>query len=181
MIDFILDVSLNARKKIIKNPDWVSEVADISAEHGGPLFYWKKQKGKLKKRGHASHQSGLDADIGYMIRNKESGYYGRSVVSGNRLTTEFLAEEQYEWFKTMTSMYQGKALYCIFVHRIIKREMCRIAKQKGEYDDKLTREMLRRLQIRPSDHHDHFHLRLKCPPNNKGCYQANDFENKTGC
>jgi murein endopeptidase len=175
MINFILDVSYQLQKKIVKDEEWISEVNDISRQRGGHLTP------------HLSHQNGLDADMAYLIRDKKSGYYGKDVVSGRGVIQDFLLDEQYEWFKVMNQKHEGK-VYCMFVHRTIKSEMCRHARQKGEYfgendphNNPLTVEMLRRLQSRPSDHDNHFHLRLKCPENNKGCFQANELSKGTGC
>lgn len=175
MINFIIDVSYQLQKKIVKDEEWISEVNDISRQRGGHLTP------------HLSHQNGLDADIAYLIRDKKSGYYGKDVVSGRGVIQDFLLDEQYEWFKIMNQKHEGK-VYCMFVHRTIKSEMCRHARQKGEYfgendphNNPLTVEMLRRLQSRPSDHDNHFHLRLKCPENNKGCFQANELSKGTGC
>jgi penicillin-insensitive murein endopeptidase len=175
MINFIVDVSYQLQNNILKDSEWVSEVSDISRKRGGQLSP------------HKSHQNGLDADIGYLIRDKRSGYYGKDIVNGSRLSSEFLLDEQYEWFKTMNKKQEGK-VYCMFVHKVIKREMCRHAQQKSEYfgendsrNNPLTVEMLRRLQSRPTDHHNHFHLRLKCPANNKGCFEANELSRRSGC
>jgi hypothetical protein len=174
MIEFINQVSQQAREKVINRSEWVSEVRDISKENGGYLY------------GHKSHQNGLDADIGYVLKTKDSGYYGRDVVNGHHLDSDFDLEKQYEWFTKMVASNVAQVHY-IFVHQTIKSALCKMAKEKGVFadpnngDNANVLRMLRRLSSRPTDHGDHFHLRLKCPLNNKGCYLYPETKNVHGC
>lgn len=174
MVEFIARVSQQAREKIISRTEWVAEVKDIAKLNGGYLYP------------HKSHQNGLDADIGYIFKSKNSGYYGQGVVNGHHIDSDFDIEAQYKWFTQMVQSNVAQVHY-IFVHHVIKDAMCKMAKEKGVFAEPDKSEnadvlrMLRRLYPRPNDHHDHFHLRLKCPLNNKGCYLYPETKNVTGC
>ena len=128
---------------------------DLAQPRGGPM-----------PGGHASHQSGLDADIwfyhlpaGKKLNDRQrEKIYGGSVVKKNWTELNERAWKpvygrQLMWFAGQPETER------IFVNATIKQRLCR------EYpgDPRLAR-------LRPwFFHHDHFHLRLKCPVGEASC------------
>jgi penicillin-insensitive murein endopeptidase len=128
---------------------------DLAQPRGGPM-----------PGGHASHQSGLDADIWFhkfspkrkMTDRQREHLYGRSVLRKN-----FLEIDERKWDETYTKQLMWFAgqpeTERIFVNAAIKRRLCK----QFPGDPRLAR-------LRPwFFHDDHFHLRLKCPENEPGC------------
>lgn len=141
-------------------------VGDLSAEKGGKIG------------SHLSHQTGLDADLAYMIR---FGTHFNSVVLGSRLVDGFLIYQQWELFKQTVKL---GAIDRIFVHKVVKQALCRIAIKKGELTKEtqsgLAFETLRRLRS-DTVHNTHYHLRLKCPKNEVMCRQMVEPPKTSGC
>ncbi|MGZ3804936.1 MAG: penicillin-insensitive murein endopeptidase [Pseudobdellovibrionaceae bacterium] len=155
------------RYSLDKLNGYVLEVKDISAQKGGHLG------------GHSSHQMGLDADIAYYLKEKKIGLV--NVVKSSRPVPGFMAEKQWEMFKTLVS--QGN-VDRIFIHPVLKKEMCKEASKTGDLNAEgnsgPTFETLRVLQ--PEVHHDdHFHLRLKCSTAQPRCKQMAPPKKVTGC
>ncbi len=138
------------------SPGTALEVNDISHKTGGYLDP------------HASHQNGLDADIGFFMKNQSTNYYGKNVVTSNGLDPKFDRELQWKFFKTLMKYYRNKIFY-IFVHPRVKQAMCAEAEKSGDLNKNanpqtvaIAREALRRLF--PEYHHyNHFHVRVRCP------------------
>ncbi len=143
------------------------ELGDLSAERGGFV------------EGHKSHQNGLDADIGFLISSAAKDYYGQSVLGvRGQVLSDFMIENQWSLFRNMISLYNGK-VHFFLVHKEVKKAFCRLASKRGD-NDKISLETLRRLYVQPG-HHDHFHLRMKCPKDNSRCFQQDEIRKTTGC
>jgi penicillin-insensitive murein endopeptidase len=131
------------------------EVNDISAQRGGHLG------------NHASHQNGLDMDVGYFFEGINENYYGRSALKGKGFDPKFDRALLWNYLKTMMTYYHDQ-VYMIFVHSSIKKAMCAEAKRVGDLGtsdkgtDPIVLNALRRLYPE-SGHHNHFHVRLRCP------------------
>jgi penicillin-insensitive murein endopeptidase len=137
-------------------------IGDLAQPRGGPML-----------GGHASHQIGLDADIWltpapprrYTDEERES----LSAVSVIGAKQEVPAGGDWKvdpalWSDGHAAVIKAAAgdprVARIFVHPAIKRALCERAGK--------DRAWLRR--IRPwYGHHYHFHVRLSCPPDSKGC------------
>ncbi len=114
--------------------------------------------------GHASHRNGLDADIGYITENQQSEFV--HLVANHGVKKEFMQQENYNLLKKIVSTGMADR---IFVDQKIKNAMCSIAKENGDYDTALGKELLRTLRIW-AHHENHFHLRIRCPLNTQqGC------------
>lgn len=130
-------------------------VGDMAQPRGGPML-----------TGHTSHQIGLDADIwlkpmpGHIMDGEE-----RENVSAVSMLNEELTEiDRDRWTDTHGRLIRAAAEFPevarIFVHPVIKRELCRSAGSE--------RAWLRK--VRPWwGHHYHFHVRLACPSGASGC------------
>ncbi|MEQ1876175.1 MAG: penicillin-insensitive murein endopeptidase [Bdellovibrionia bacterium] len=142
----------NWAKEFKRAPVWIG---DISLKPGG----------KFAK--HITHQRGLDADIGYLVReHKLEGHRSKKFharfteqfgVNGE-LSENFDLEANYGLFKRIVSETTYDALYvgCAIYDALEKRDktekvsiMDQIYAQKG--------------------HEDHFHMRIKCPADRLDC------------
>jgi penicillin-insensitive murein endopeptidase len=144
-------------------------VGDLAQARGGPA-----------PTGHRSHQSGLDVDLGYVAaeptapgssvaKNSSPGHVGPDVVD---LTREKLTRL---WSPRVRALLilaaSDPAVDRVFVHPLIKRELCRA---RGEDPSWLPK-------LRPWwGHQDHFHVRLRCPEGSPACENQRSVEGD-GC
>lgn len=138
-------------------------VGDMSQIRGGPLPY-----------GHRSHQLGLDVDLWFTKpakgkRNDDKHF--KSLVDPHRETID-----RSVWSdripQTLRSAAEHPEVARIFVHWVIKNELC-----KTVGDD---REWLRK--IRPWwGHSSHFHVRLECPKDSASCVSQAVIPAGDGC
>ena len=116
--------------------------------------------------GHASHQSGLDADIWFynFAENRAFTDHDREHLWGaSVLKSNFVELDERKWKEAYTRhlmWFAGQPeTERIFVNAAIKKRLCK----QFPGDPRLAR-------LRPwYFHHDHFHLRLKCPEGEAGC------------
>ena len=130
-------------------------IGDMSQPRGGPMT-----------SGHSSHQSGLDADIWYLPPPSLAlSRAERESISANSVRTEDQKRVNANWTSAHHALLRAAAsdprVDRIFVAAAVKIEMCKTAKAK---DKKWLQ------KIRPIyGHHDHFHVRLKCPAGARAC------------
>ena len=126
-------------------------VGDLGRARGGPML-----------SGHASHQSGLDVDIWYLLAKKLPSRKDRekwgatSYVSRQGKVTRAWTDKQRRLVELAAASDDVER---IFVHAAIKKDLCErhpdapwIAKLRPWYG-----------------HDDHLHVRLKCPPGSPLC------------
>lgn len=151
-IELIQDLSRVAARQ----PGWSGlYVGDISQPRGGPML-----------SGHASHQLGLDADI--WLRPADRLSLSRTERENISSVSMQRAEGAYTnggWTRAHHEIVKAAAkdprTARIFIFAGAKAQMCR--DEKGG-----DRAWLRK--VRPWwGHHYHFHVRLNCPPNTRGC------------
>ena len=150
-VDYVKKLSSFAAKQ----PGWEGlYIGDISQPRGGPML-----------TGHRSHQIGLDIDI-WMLPPKrlnlsQSERENISSISLRRSNGAFTNDNYTrQHHEIMKAAAKDPRTARIFVFPGAKVRMC-----KEETGD---RKWLRK--IRPwFGHHYHFHVRLKCPSNAKGC------------
>ena len=131
-------------------------VGDLAQPRGGPTV-----------SDHSSHQTGLDVDIWFMpmpdrVLNKEE----RETISASnlvasdwkRLNPQTWTPEHVAFIKTAA---EQPGVERVLVNAAIKKELCRVeAKQPHAWMSK----------VRPwYGHHDHIHVRLKCPDDFPQC------------
>lgn len=142
-------------------------VGDISQPRGGPML-----------TGHRSHQIGLDADIWFTpMPNHRMTYKERentSAISVLKRGTFYVDDRR--WSKAHERLLFNAASFPeverILVHPGVKKKLCDTVKG--------NRAWLRK--IRPFwGHHYHFHLRIGCPKDAKGCKSQNPPPKGTGC
>ena len=141
-------------------------VGDLSQPRGGPML-----------SGHSSHQIGLDADIWLRpAPNRQLTVKERETISSTSMIKSQSRINPKTWSTAHAKLIRRAASYPdvarIFVHPVIKRELCNWA--TGD------RSWLR--TVRPwRGHHYHFHVRLSCPPDSKGCKNQKPPPPGDGC
>lgn len=144
-------------------------VGDLGQPRGGPTL-----------SGHRSHQTGLDADIWFLLspvaaqrilsHNEREDWGAPSVVD---TVTDIIDPEQWTFkqeliLKTAAQMPEVER---IFVNASIKRELCKKFKSSAWLG-----------KIRPwFKHDDHFHVRLKCPAGSPDCQSQDSVPSGDGC
>jgi len=139
-----------------RQPGWRGlYIGDISQPRGGPMT-----------SGHQSHQIGLDIDI-WMLpadrldlsRRARESLSSISVRSADqrRVNGNFTAQHA----AILREAASDPAVDRVFVTPPVKIALCR---------DRARRDTAWLQKIRPIyGHHYHFHVRLKCPADNRGC------------
>ncbi|MGH1576172.1 penicillin-insensitive murein endopeptidase [Planktotalea sp.] len=162
-IDFIKKLSAKAARL----PGWEGlYVGDISQPRGGPML-----------SGHRSHQIGLDVDIWMLPPNRlnltRRERENISSISLRRAKGAYINENfTRQHMEVMKAAAKDKRTARIFVFPGAKVAMCNA--EKG------NRKWLRK--IRPwFGHHYHFHVRLACPKNAKGCINQDPPPKGDGC
>ena len=144
-------------------------IGDLGQPRGGPTL-----------SGHRSHQTGLDVDIWFLLsKQAESRILAfnerETWIAPSVLAAQSDAIDYTQWSLANEILLEAAArmpeVDRIFVNPSVKRELCiRHA----------SHEWLRK--IRPWwKHDDHFHVRLKCPKNNKYCQSQEPLPQGTGC
>ena len=132
-------------------------VGDLSQPRGGPT-----------PSGHRSHQTGLDADIGYVtpagVRAGRLSARIREHVSAVAVVDGKTHEKTPAWTEAIPKLLALAAgdpsVDRIFVDPGIKKMLCDGPLAKASWQARL----------RPWwNHHDHFHVRLKCPADSPLC------------
>jgi penicillin-insensitive murein endopeptidase len=144
-------------------------IGDLGQPRGGPTL-----------SGHRSHQSGLDVDIWFLLSkqaaNRTLAFNERETWSApSVLAAHSDAIDYTQWSQANEKILEAAArmpeVDRIFVNPSVKRELCAHS---------ATHDWLRK--IRPWwKHDDHFHVRLKCPKNNKYCQGQESLPPGDGC
>jgi penicillin-insensitive murein endopeptidase len=129
-------------------------VGDVSQPRGGPMPW-----------GHASHQSGLDADIWLRRPTERLSREARETLSAVSMVAPDRLSVSTAWTPAQAALIeaaaQDDAVARLFVNAAIKAELCRTAAPSDAV-------WLRK--VRPWWGHDsHVHVRLACPADSPGC------------
>lgn len=174
------------RRRYFGHPSLIGYVKDIGKrikdQKAGPLLVADlgQPMGGPAPSGHSSHQSGLDVDIWLWhpeyasqrrLRRKErQNLKALSVVDlkAKELNGNW-SEDMRELLRTAAS---DKRVARIFINPVIKKHLCELPDEDRSY--------LRKL--RPwYGHHEHFHVRLKCPKGSVDCEGQNEVPEGDGC
>jgi penicillin-insensitive murein endopeptidase len=165
LIDFVRRLGAEVKRKRLG----VLLVGDLGQARGGPSL-----------SGHRSHQTGLDVDIGYAFPRWA---LRRSPTRKERETTGAPAVVDLATLK-LTPFWQPRVLRLleqaasdpavdrIFVNPVVKREACAKARPGTEWLRKLRPWWL---------HHDHFHVRMRCPADSLQCEAQPPIGADDGC
>jgi murein endopeptidase len=162
-------------------------VANISKKYGGPLV-------SAAGNAHASHQTGLDADIVFPSRKvvdemwapcrfvKIHDRKGTHTVcaDGSPISKDFDDERFWTFIKTMNCA-QGSPVIAIFMDKEIKKHVCAYVRRSGEnMNDACVVQTLQSLK-HETGHYNHFHVRLHCPGNRECREKTVTLATGTGC
>ncbi|MGB3148635.1 MAG: penicillin-insensitive murein endopeptidase [Paracoccaceae bacterium] len=128
---------------------------DMSQPRGGPMT-----------SSHSSHQTGLDVDIWYLPPASLSlSRAERETISANIVRTDDQRTVNRNWTPAHKALLRmaasDKRVDRIFVAAAVKIDMCKGARPA----DKAWLQKIRPIY----GHHDHFHVRLKCPAGSPSC------------
>jgi penicillin-insensitive murein endopeptidase len=142
-------------------------IGDMAQPRGGPMI-----------TGHDSHQTGLDVDIWYLAMpyHTMTADEREAIAAPSMLIDGKLQVDPEQWTPARQALLQRAASYPevarIFVSPAIKQAVCDTA--TGD------RSWIRKL--RPwTDHEDHFHVRLTCPPGAASCVNQEPPAAGDGC
>lgn len=137
-------------------------VGDLAQPRGGPA-----------PRGHASHQTGLDVDLDYVLGGRRAGTGQALMVDRERgEPAKAFGEAQIELLRLAAS---DNRVARIFVNPVLKRALCARPVAPGE-------DAAWRARIRPWWGHDaHFHVRLRCPADSPDCKDQPALGPDDGC
>lgn len=143
-------------------------VGDLAQPRGGP-----------SPSDHASHQTGLDVDIWFMpmpdrvlTKEERDTIQAISLVSDDwkHLNTSTWTPQHVEFIKTAA---QQPEVQRVLVNAVIKKELCRVEANKPH---------AWLAKVRPwYKHHDHIHVRLKCPGDSPNCKAQSPVAGDDGC
>ena len=143
-------------------------VGDMSQPRGGPTPF-----------GHMSHQTGLDVDIWFMPMPGHvlSAEEREKTSAINLVSDDWLRVNPKTWTPQHMAFIKTAAeqpdVERVLVNAAIKKEMCRVGgKSKDGWMSK----------VRPwYAHHDHIHVRLKCPADSPNCRKQPSVPEDDGC
>lgn len=142
-------------------------IQDLSKDGGGHLSP------------HASHQSGLDVDVGYytyqngkyenefkvMCERKGKGFCKTySVLS--KFNNANALQANWDFIKMLNSLYDIKAIF-------IDPELIRVLKEF--VGDEEWKKYGRTVSGSAPGHHHHYHIRIMCPKGDDQCNQGHDY------
>ncbi len=132
-------------------------IGDVSQPRGGPA-----------PTGHASHQTGLDVDVWY----RAPGAGGRAAALVDLATNRLLGPIDGAIARMLELVARDPRVDRLFVHPAIKRALCGAIRGDRAWLGK----------VRPWwGHHDHFHVRLPCPPDSPRCEPQAPLAPGDGC
>ena len=154
------------------------------------------------KSAHASHQTGLDADIGFpstkadpglwtacptvqkTVKNHDGSTHTVTVCrDGGKISDNFDDKRFWLLIEEMTCA-KGKPVVVMFLDKEIKKHMCEYAKQNSNEnlnDHSSCAFRALRVLRNESGHYNHVHVRLQCP-GNPGCIPSElTMADATGC
>ncbi len=143
-------------------------VGDMAQPRGGPLPF-----------GHMSHQIGLDVDIWFMpmpdhllSKDERESTSAINVVADDwkHLNPKTWTPQHIAFIKTAAEQPDVER---VLVNAAIKQELCHV--EEKTHSDWLAK-------VRPwYGHHDHIHVRLKCPADSPNCRAQPPVPGDDGC
>lgn len=143
-------------------------VGDMAQPRGGPLPF-----------GHLSHQIGLDVDIWFMPMPAHtlSAEEREKTSATNLVSDDWKHINPKTWTPQHIAFIRTAAeqpeVERVLVNAAIKKELCRV--DNGKHSSWLDK-------VRPwYGHHDHIHVRLKCPADSPNCRKQPPVPGDDGC
>ncbi|MEE2786277.1 MAG: penicillin-insensitive murein endopeptidase [Myxococcota bacterium] len=138
-------------------------IGDLSQPRGGRM-----------SSGHRSHQIGLDADVWFTRPRRGARGSDRSFPSMVDLKNERIDRKHWneDKAKLLKLAAEDSRVARVFVHWVIKQEVCRVA----------TGDRAWLAKIRPWwGHSSHFHIRLGCASTDQACVDQQPVKPADGC
>lgn len=166
LIDFVKKLAAAVKR----GKHGVLFVADLGQPRGGPA-----------PNGHASHQTGLDADIWYWnpkrAVKKTLPVAAREKLSAPRIVSQRTQKKTRYFTRAVRAKLELAArdprVARIFVNPVVKKVLC---------DSISPRQRGWLHKLRPWWGHDrHFHVRLECPPDSPSCEKQDPIKAGDGC
>jgi penicillin-insensitive murein endopeptidase len=143
-------------------------IGDMAQPRGGPLPF-----------GHKSHQVGLDVDIWFMPKpDRTLTHEEREKISAiNLVADDWKHVNPKTWTPADIAFIRTAAeqpeVERVLVNAAIKKELCRVEKKSDH---------AWMAKVRPwYGHHDHIHVRLKCPADSPHCRKQPPVPGGDGC
>lgn len=159
LLTYLRELALRARREKLG----LLCVGDLGQPRGGPM-----------PTGHRSHQIGLDVDLWYGPSAKPltSDSIPTPPTMVDLRTGKMLPAWNSRVARLIEAAAASPAVDRIFVHPAIKRALCQ---DKGRAGPWLQR-------VRPWwGHHDHLHVRLRCPTDDTDCKEPQPLPVGPGC
>lgn len=145
------------------------QVEEMSAREGGDI------------ENHASHENGLDVDIQFFKADgvehvpTAQQYYAPKMIVNGAVSPNFDLARNWEMMK---ALHRHGNVQRIFIDTQLKKALCDYARSTGDFAS--NTKVLRSLQHQ-TNHQDHIHVRLRCPPGNSRCVPQGDPPPGHGC
>jgi len=142
-------------------------IGDMSQPRGGPMSY-----------GHASHQTGLDADVWFSLLPKPAlaPKDRENVPLPSLVTADQTAIDRRNFdprhIELLKLAAEDRRVDRIFVHWQIKKLLCQSVKGDRRWLHKVRAWW---------GHEEHFHVRLSCPTDSPACLPQAPLANNDGC
>lgn len=171
-----------SRKRYFGHPDLIAVLRDLGKklERAGmrplPVADLAQPRGGPAPSGHASHQTGLDADLWFRPAPRRMSRRKRETLPHHAVVDIRRKRRTRYWSRRVGKLLRFAAedprVNRIFVNPIIKRELCK--RTRGD------RSWLRK--VRPwYGHAAHFHVRLSCPAGSDQCKPQGPLPAGDGC
>jgi penicillin-insensitive murein endopeptidase len=174
------------RRRYFGHPDLVSFIETLghAVKDGGLSIILvgdlSQPRGGRATGGHASHETGLDVDLWYwypkaaetrlLTQTERERTKARSILDAK--TASVQRKRLGYVLKVLRLTAEDKRVERIFVHPIIKRDLCKQTEKDRDWLKK----------IRPwHGHDDHFHVRLSCPQDSADCTPQSAVPAGDGC
>lgn len=152
--------------------------ASVAAAHEGAVLVVgdlsRKEGGRI--RGHGSHQTGRDADLGFYLRRDGESYLASRyhvIDKDGRATTDGAVrfDDQRNWRLVQALLEDDVAVVqLIFVADHLRKRLLAEGKRQGATKRVLDRAgSVMRQPTRGQRHDDHFHVRIRCPRGQRDC------------
>ena len=143
---------------------------------------------------HSSHQTGLDIDVAFPSSQRVTSSWeacspvvttssGSKRCGDGAVVKDELDEKRFFLFLKSLNCAQGSPVMAMFLDKRIKAHMCRWAKANlPDLNDKnsCTAKIFRAM-FHENGHHNHVHIRLKCPGNDSCTQNMIPLAATTGC
>ena len=163
------------RRRVYGHPLLVAFVRSLAKEMAdgnfGPLWVGDlaQPRGGPAPAGHASHQTGLDVDLWFA---SASGPRPEPIALVDLRTRSLTRDFGERAIKLISAAAASAKVDRIFVNPVLKRALC----------DRATGDRAWLRKIRPwFGHHQHFHVRLACPPDSPECEAQPQLPPGDGC